>query len=476
MRGLIVLGGVISAALVPRTMGPATYGRYELVTMVTFWFTMLAGLGMGQVVSRQTPQLIHEGAKERLAGLLRSLLVLRTLASVAAAFLYLLITRLWLQDLDPVVLVLLSAAVLLRGPANLCFSLFLGQGRIGRWAVPEVVRQWGSVVFSLPCFLVGGLRGAVAGYLISETVIFTIAFVGARGTLATRVRLRPNLAAVTPLLRVGMAFFAADMVLSACDRSGAILVRSVTQEYAQVGLFEVSYQIYLAAVLSTGQIAHSFVPLLTVLRAKDEQAELRVWVTRMVKWLTLIGCLAFLGSLILGRDIVPLVLGQAYVPVIDNLVVLSSVLLLVPLVQAGALLALTHDRPMVLLKSGGLRLLCVWSAGVPLISRWQSLGACLTVLAALAVQAGYLVWASGPFLRAALGRWLVVVVGALCFAPIAWLRSTLAVNVMLYLCAAGGYLFLMRAVGTISAREFRTLLRTLGIAKAAAKRARPGDA
>ena len=57
VRGLIVAGGVASASLVPRAMGPATYGRYDLITMLTFWFTLLGGLGTAQVVSRQTPQL-----------------------------------------------------------------------------------------------------------------------------------------------------------------------------------------------------------------------------------------------------------------------------------------------------------------------------------------------------------------------------------------------------------------------------------
>ena len=36
LRGTILAGGVATATLVPRTMGPASYGRYDLVTMLTF--------------------------------------------------------------------------------------------------------------------------------------------------------------------------------------------------------------------------------------------------------------------------------------------------------------------------------------------------------------------------------------------------------------------------------------------------------
>jgi O-antigen/teichoic acid export membrane protein len=462
VRGLIVTGGVASASLVPRTFGPATYGRYDLITMLTFWFTMLGGLGLGQVVSRQTPQLEAEGATDRLRKLFGNLLSLRVLASVAVAVLYFVSTRLWLHDLDWTVLLVLSVAVMLRGSAGLCYSLFLGQGRIGRWALPEVVRQWGSVAFALPCFLLGGLRGAVVGYLISDTIIFTIGLMGARRTLA-RPALRLDLRAAAPFLRIGLAFYASELVLSAIERSGAVLIRAVTDDYAQVGLFGVSYQIFGAATLSTFQIASSFVPLLTVLRTKHEEAELRLWVERLVKWLAVVAVLGFLGSLILGRDVVPLVLGRAYSPVFRNLIVLTAALLIMPLTQVCGVLALTHDRPAVLFKAALGKLLFLWGMGVPLVMRWGSFGACVAMGLAIALQAGYFIMKSWAEVGPAFRRWLVVVGIGAGFAPVVWLRASAPVNVALYCGAAGGYLLVLRALGAISAGELRTVYRTLGL-------------
>jgi Membrane protein involved in the export of O-antigen and teichoic acid len=465
LRGFILAGGVATATLVPRTMGPATYGRYDLITMLTFWFTMLGGLGTTQVVSRQTPQLEHEGAVERLRALFGNLFALRALTSVAVALLYLLATRLWLRDLEWPVLLVLSAAVLLRGPANLCYSLFLGQGRIAHWALPEVVRQWGSVAFALPCFLLGGLRGAAIGYLVSETIIFTIGLAGARRSL-TRSALRLDLRAVAPHLRVGLVFYAAELAASAFERSGAVLVRGVTHDYAQVGLFGVSYQIFTAAVLSSTQLSTSFVPLITVLRAKGEHAELKVWIERLVKWLAVVATLGLLGSVILGKDVVPVVLGRAYASVFRNVVVLSATLLFLPLTHVCSMLALTHDRPRVLIQATAVRLLCFWGLGVPLVSRWGSLGACVAVLFATGAQAVTLLWKSRSLVGTALSRWAVVVGAGLAFAPLAYLRASPALNVVLYAAAAAGYLFALRALGTISARELRALFQALGFAKA----------
>ncbi|MBN2577082.1 MAG: lipopolysaccharide biosynthesis protein [Deltaproteobacteria bacterium] len=460
LRGLIVAGGIASAALVPRTMGPATYGRYDLITMLTFWFSMLGSLGMSQVTSRQAPQLEAEGALAKLQALFGSFLALRALSSAAVAILYFLTTRLWLREIDGVVLLVLSVAVLLRGPGALCYALFLGQGRIGRWALPEVVRQWGSVAFALPCFLVGGVRGAVCGYLVSETVIFCIGIFGARRSFA-RYDVRLALRTVTPLLRLGLLFYVSDLVLSAIDRSGAVLVRAVTNDYAQVGMFGVSYQVFMAALLSTHQIASSFVPLLTVLRTQRENAELQAWVGRLVKWLTLVATLGLLGSLILGRDIVPLVLGRAYVPAYRNLVALAAAMLLVPLVQTCSVLALTHDRPGMLIKAASLRFVCFWGLGVPLVMRWGSLGACLAVGLAMAVQAGYLLARNGAVVGPALRRWSMVVAAGVVFAPACYLRAGVGANIALFFAAAAGYLLVLRVLGAISARELRVVYRAL---------------
>lgn len=474
LRGLIVAGGVTTAALVPRIMGPATYGRYDLLTMLTFLFSMLGGLGMSQVTSRQTPELEAEGAVGKLKALFGHLLVLRAVSATTVAILYLLVTRLWLRDLDGMVLLVLSLAVLLRGPAGLCYALFLGQGRIGRWAIPEVVRQWGSVVFSLPCFLLGGLRGAVCGYLISETVIFTIALLGARRSIA-RWALRFDIKAVAPLLGVGLAFWTGELVLSAIDRSGAVLIRMVTHDYAQVGLFGVSYQVFMAAVLSTSQIASSFVPILAVLRTRYEEAELRRWVERLVKWLTVLGCLGFLGSLLIGKDVVPLVLGRAYAPVVNNLVVMAATLLLLPIVQVCSLLALTHDRPKTLLSAALLRLFSFWGLGIPLVTHWGSLGACLSVCAAFAVQAGYFVIQYRALVGPAVRRWGLVIGIGLVFSPLRLLCSSPAVNVALYLFAAGTFLLALRGLGVISAPELAAVYRSLRAAKGE-RRAKGGSA
>jgi O-antigen/teichoic acid export membrane protein len=207
------------------------------------------------------------------------------------------------------------------------------------------------------------------------------------------------------------------------------------------------------------------VPLLTVVRAKHEEVELRLWVERLVKWLALTATLGLLGSLILGKDIVPLVLGRAYVPVYRNLVALAAALLFLPITHVCAVLALTHDRPSTLFWAALCKLICFWGLGVPLVMRWGSFGACVAMGLALAVQAGYFLAQNTAVVGPAFRRWIMVVGVGLLFAPVAWLRASALVNVALYCGAAGGYLLVLRALGAISARELRAVYHVLGIGR-----------
>jgi len=170
---------------------------------------------------------------------------------------------------------------------------------------------------------------------------------------------------------------------------------------------------------------------------------------------------------LLGKEIVPMVLGRAYASAVPNIVVLAATLLVLPLVHVGSLLSLTHDRPDMIVMAAATRLGCFWAVGVSLVSRWGSLGACYTVLLAIMVQAAYLVVKHRALLRPAFRRWLLVILTGLGFAPLVFLRGGPALNVALYLLAAGGYLIILRSVGVISARELQAAYAALGAARLA---------
>jgi O-antigen/teichoic acid export membrane protein len=448
LRGLVVVLGVVVAAVVPRLMGPTGYGQVALLVALSFWFTLSANLGFTQVMGRHVPRFVQTGDVDGLRAFLGRLLAIRVVAGLLAGGLYLVVTTTWLRDLDAVAMAILAVAVFVRAPAGLFFSLHLGLNQAARWGVSDIVRPLGTLAFMLPGYLIGGLRGAALGVLASELAVLLVGLMGMRPYLTwTAVRL--DLRGMGPYLHFGLIFYVGDLVLAAFERSGGALVRATCRDYAQVGFFGVAYSAYLTAAVAIPQIALAFASFLTMLRLEGDRAAVCLWIERLLKWLALGSVVVVLAAVLLGRDLVPLVLGSAYRPVASNLFPLAVGLVALSLTSVANLSALTHDRPAVALAAAVLRLGTFWALGLLFGSRWGSLGASLAVLGALTAQAGFFTWRMRQVVGYSLRRWVWVVgVGAI-FLPLGLLRSSLAVDAALFCVFVVGYaglLFLLRLV------------------------------
>ena len=448
LRGLLVVGGVVVAAVVPRLMGPTGYGQVALLVALSFWFTLAASLGFTEVMGRYVPRFGQDGDDDGLRAFFGRLLAIRLAAGLLAGGLYLVVTITWLRDLDALAMAILAGVVFVRAPAGLFFSLYLGLNRAARWGVADILRQWGTLAFMLPGYLVAGLRGAALGVLLAELVVLLVGLIGARPYL-NRAAFRMDLHGMAPYLRFGLIFYASDLVLAAFERSGEALVRAMCGDYAQVGFFGVGYSVYLIGAVGLPQVALAFAPLLTVLRLEGDRAAVRLWIERLLKWLALGSMTMVLAAVLVGRDLVPLVLGSVYRPVAANVILLAIGLVALSLTSVANLSALTHDRPAVALIAAVLRLATFWLLGLSFAGPWGSWGASLAVLGAVVAQAGFFTWRMQQVVGYSLRRWLWVVgLGAL-FLPLGLLRSTPAVDAALFggfVVGYGGLLFLLRLV------------------------------
>jgi O-antigen/teichoic acid export membrane protein len=149
------------------------------------------------------------------------------------------------------------------------------------------------------------------------------------------------------------------------------------------------------------------------------------------------------GVLFLGNDLVPLVLGAAYQPVANNLLPLSLTLWLQVLNNVGILLTIVYNRPKIAVLSAGIRLAALWILGPLLVTKWGSLGGCFAVLLASAIYSGYLTWRMQGVITYSLKKWVWVIALGLLFLPLAWLRSSWSINLILYGIFVMGYCFLL---------------------------------
>lgn len=461
LRALGLLGAAVTAALLPRIMGPSLFGQYSLLTSLTHWFTFLGGLGIAQVVSRQVPIFIHQGDEPALLRLIGNLIGVRVLTGALASMVYAVVMILWLDDIDHSVIVVLAIALCVRSPLGVSFAVFLGQGRIGRWALSDVIRQWGAVLFIVPGLILTGLLGASLGYLTCEIMVAFLALLSLKGYWHVR-HVHLHWKEVSPYLRLGLLLYAAELILSACERSGEALLHVSTGNFALIGHYGVANTIYIHAILTLQQIATAFVPFLVTLRSQEAWSELARWIDRLLKWLSFAAVLVFLGSVFLAQDLVLVLFGSAYAEVAPNLIVLSAALIFNTVGFVGSSLALVNDRPWILVLGGLLRLTTFWFVGFILAKPFGSLGLCFAVLSGVLVQAIFFLGYLHQGTHYAYFRFIAQIGLLLPFLPLTLFRSSAIRNAALFIISVVGYLALTRMFGFISLREWRTIGKALG--------------
>jgi O-antigen/teichoic acid export membrane protein len=421
MRGLLVAGGVVVAAVVPRLMGPTGYGQMALLVALSFWFSLAANLGFTQVLA---------------------------------------VTSLWLRDLDLGAKAILALAVWMRAPAGLFYALHLGLNRAARWGVADLLRQAATLALMMPGYMWGGLRGAALGVLVGEMAILLVGLMGVRA-YAKGLTLRFDFAGLRSYLRFGLVFYFSDVILVAFERSGEALVRLGGGNYAEVGYFGVAHSAFMTGAVGMPQIAIAFAPLLSMVRFEGDQTTVRLWTERLLKWLALGSVIVVMAAVLLAHDLVPLVFGPAYLPVAANLVPMAMCLVPLSLTSVANLSALTHDRPGVALGAAGVRLATFWLVGIPLVHRWGSWGACLAMLGAVATQSFYFTWRMRRAVGYTLTPWLRVVGLGILFLPLAFLRSSRAIDVALFVGFLVVYAGAVFALGLVKLEELSAMGKAL---------------
>lgn len=437
-RGLHLVVAALFALLVPRLMGPETFGRYALLTSVSMWFGLLTGLGAVSLMTRQVPQLVAGGDVRGLPKLVTNLLALRLSTGVLSASGYFLFMALALHEGDWIAVACIAAAVFVRTIANLCFSLFLGLNRAAWWGMGELLRRALVLAGVLAGFPVAGLTGACAGFLAANLVVLAVGLVGARGYLDWSL-LDLRRAYLSPYLRIGTSFAAGNVLLTMAHQSGEAVVRLATGDYAEVGYYGAAHSIYMTGAHAIWQAAIAFGPLLVSLMASSQPAAVATWLERLLKPMGILAGAAVLATMLVGEDLVPLILGRDFAPVAACLVPLALALVPQAIGSIGRLAALAADRPGLSAAAGATELGVFWTAGPLLASRYGAVGMAAAACAATSSYAVVIMWAMRAVLPYSARGALQAAGLALLFLPLALLRGSPAVDAALLALALGGY-------------------------------------
>lgn len=451
-RGFHILGAGLFAVMVPRMMGPDLFGRYALLLSVSLWFALLSGLGAVSVLSRSVPRLLASNQIDGLRRLATSLIVLRAGTGSLAAVGYFLVATLVLGEPDLMAAAFVACGVFGRTVGNLSYALFLGLNQAARWGFGDLMRRWLTLALVPVGFTVAGLRGACLGFLGAELFVLTCGLWWARPYLRW-ADLDLGKQHLGPYLRTSMLFAVSGLVFSLTQRSGETLVRFSTGSYAEVAFFGAAFAIYLTIAHAFWQFALAFAPFLVTLLDGGQRDAVTGWLERLLKYMVVVAVVASASMVLVGPDLVPLLLGAKYRAVATNAVPLTMSLLPLAVGLIGRLVGLMLDRPGMTTVGAALELTAFWACGILFARHAGSLGACWAVLPASVLLASYLTWRTRRELPVPLGAAGRAVALSLVFVPLAFLRSSLPVNVLLFAGSTVAYAALLLRYRVVTVAE-----------------------
>jgi O-antigen/teichoic acid export membrane protein len=459
-RGSYLFYAVIFAGLVPRFMGPTVYGQFTLLTSMAIWLVFSGSLGTLQIMGRYVPEFLCRKDEAGLLKFVGQMAATRLMVAVAGGLIYYLFTILWLRDLDWLVLGVMALAVVFNILANSVFALFLGLNQAARWGMNETMMRWLSLVLVMAGVALWGLKGACLGVALTEVVILGVGSWWARPYLKIRY-FGLDRHYLAPFFRLGLIFFASEVIVSTFQFAASALILVVRGDYSEVSFFGLALQGSTLVSVAYFHFTMAFAPFLTRLLGGQDSSGFRWWVEQLLKWLGVSGIMCFYGALFLADTLLPLLMGQAFRPVINNFVLMTALLPFLGVVSLGSVLAMVRDRPGLSLEAAALRLAVFLLLGAPLVSWWGSLGCSLAFVLAGLAQSGYYLVRLRGLMTFSLRPWgLTLGLGGM-FVPLAWLKSSWMINLALGGAALAGYAGMLLLLGLVSLGELGLIWRTL---------------
>jgi PST family polysaccharide transporter len=457
-RVLHVAGATLFAAIVPRLLGPAEFGRFALLTSVSMWFALLSGMGAVSMMTRAVPPLVAARDEDGLRRLATSLVALRAVTGACSAAGFFLVATLVLGEPDLVAAALVAGSVFSRTVGNLGFALLLGLNDAARWGIGELVRRWLILVLVPAGFLAYGLRGAFLGLLAAELFVLAWGLWWTR-TYLSRDALDISRKHLAPILRMGGLFAAGNLLLTLTQRSGETLVRFATGSFEEVGFFGAAYAVLLTVAHAMGQLAASLAPHLVGEFDEDRRTAIALWLERVLKYLVVLAVFCVAGAALVGPDLVPALMGAEFAPVAANLALLTLILLPVAAGSVGRLQSLVLNRPGTVIAGAAIEFAAFWAIGFPLAARFGSFGACVAALPASVLYAWFVIARMRPALPFSLRSSWRAIAAAGVFVPLVLAAPAWPINLLLYAAGAAAYAGLLLRLRVVTLAEIAELKR-----------------
>ncbi|WP_436344073.1 oligosaccharide flippase family protein [Natronorubrum sp. FCH18a] len=235
----------------------------------------------------------------------------------------------------------LALALVLREAADVFIQTLRGELRVGETAVIEFSRHFVWVVVSAVLILADfGVIGLVYGLIIGEVVALCWSVVKVETSVG-----RPSRDYAVSLFSYAKYYFVSSLGGKVYQWMDVAII-GLFLTYADVGMYEIAWQVTLLVLLASNAISTTLFPQLSQWDAENATDRIERVVSQAVGVTLFVSIPALLGAVVLGNDILQLVFGPEYAAASLVLFVLmvEKVFQSVNDVLGGALQALNYPN------------------------------------------------------------------------------------------------------------------------------------
>jgi O-antigen/teichoic acid export membrane protein len=294
--------------LLPRYLGPASFGEFAFAESFAATYFVFVGLGLDTYIAKELA-VNPEHASDFFGGMVVLRLVL-AVPLVAALMGTIVITH-RPPELRTLVLVFALAQLLLSANGTLA-TMLQARSKVGGLAVTNVVGKlvWGAGLIA--ALAAGAPLSVLASVLVVSELVKAVALyrlVAAR--YALRVHVVP--AAVKAVIVAALPYFANSVVLALTSKSDILMLEFLTNDETQVGWYSAAQNVTSLAMMFSPVLGWIMMPLLSRAAARSHEELLSIF-RRAVEAVYIVSLPVGLIAWLDAYEIVRLLFGRAYAP------------------------------------------------------------------------------------------------------------------------------------------------------------------
>ncbi len=367
---------ILAALLIPRLMGPTTYGRFALFLSVYMILDMATDIGFTQVFGRFLPEMVRR-TPQRAAHLLHELLIVGIVITVAVS----LVVGIPLYasgqfEMKPFWWGLMMVLLLASKVKGTLFAFLYGLNDIARFSARELLRSILTLVLVVVLHHYYGLTGALVALVLNEALLLVVAVVWTRTFLFQAIA-PIRWTDLKPYLAFGIAFYVPMLCWGLLQRAGNPLIEILTGHEEQIGFFDVANQYLTLTATFLGLIFTTLLPSLTHMHLDNQAEDIGRWQNTVMTYCAMVFVLTAHALVLVGRDVITICLGGVFAPIYPCALILTPAIPAMLFVYAGMNYTILREEPRVFTYSVLSGLIIMVSAALFCIPRWFSLGAAM---------------------------------------------------------------------------------------------------